>query len=95
MKEKTFDEKVLAITKRFAFLGLLLGLLYAFGGLIIDSLLTLGWLHREDTPGLSMGTVYAFGAIIGMPFLFACLGFLMVLVWTWTNLVFSTLHKND
>jgi hypothetical protein len=54
-----------------AFLGVLLGLvagiIYSFGGLAIDILVTLGWVTTTETPGLSYGTVLAFGALIGMP----------------------------
>jgi hypothetical protein len=51
----------------FALLGLLAGVIYSFGGLAIDSLVTLGWMTTTETPGLSYGTVLAFGALIGMP----------------------------
>ncbi|MGC6480386.1 MAG: hypothetical protein ACON42_08415 [Flavobacteriaceae bacterium] len=53
--------------------GICAGVLYAFGGLIIDLGVSLGWLSglQMGTPGLSIGTLWAFGALIGMPFLFA------------------------
>jgi hypothetical protein len=60
----------------FGLLGLLAGILYAFGGLIIDALVTMGWIITSETPGLSYGTVLAFGALIGMPLI----GFLAGLV---------------
>jgi len=50
-----------------ALLGLIAGISYSFGGLIIDTLVTLGWVVTPETPGLSYGTVLAFGALIGMP----------------------------
>ena len=45
-------------------IGLALGVLYAFGGLVVDLL----------TTGLNRGTVLAFGALIGMPLIFATIG---------------------
>ncbi len=66
-----------------AFLGLLIGLLcgilYAFGGLLIDIGVSLGLLSPEamSTPGLSVGTLLAFGALLGMPLIFAGIGFLL------------------
>lgn len=46
--------------------GLIAGILYAFGGLLIDL----------STTGLNRGTALAMGALIGMPAIFAVLGFL-------------------
>ncbi|RTE53471.1 hypothetical protein EHW67_10675 [Arenibacter aquaticus] len=69
-----------------AFLGLLIGLLcgilYAFGGLLIDIGVSLGLLNPESmsTPGLSVGTLLAFGALLGMPLIFAGLGFVLGIV---------------
>jgi len=34
----------------------------------------MGWVSSPETPGLSYGTVLAFGALIGMPVLFATFG---------------------
>jgi len=48
-----------------SFLGLLAGILYSFGGIIVDLL----------TIGLNWGTVMAFGALVGMPIVFAAIGF--------------------
>lgn len=58
-------------------LGLVCGMLYSFGGLLIDTGVSLGWLSAEawGTPGLSYGTVLAFGALIGMPVIFGVIGF--------------------
>ena len=61
-------------------IGLLCGILYSFGGLIIDALVSMGWITFPSTPGLSFGTVLAFGALIGMPIIFAALGFAIGLV---------------
>ncbi len=56
-------------------LGLLFGILYSFGGLIIDTLVSLGWITSSETPGLSIGTLMAFGALIGMPLIGLVVGF--------------------
>jgi len=58
-----------------ALFGLVAGIAYSFGGLIVDSLVSLGWVTSPETPGLSYGTVLAFGALLGMPVLFAGFGF--------------------
>ncbi len=63
-----------------AFVGLLAGILYSFGGLIIDILVSNGWITSSETPGLSYGTLLAFGALIGMPIIFASAGFLAGIV---------------
>lgn len=61
-------------------IGLMLGILYSFGGLLIDTLVSLGWVRTPETPGLSVGTLLAFGALIGMPFIFATIGLVTGLV---------------
>lgn len=70
--------KVVSFIKFQAFLGLLIGILagvlYAFGGLIIDTLVSLELITCIETPGLSFGTVLAFGALIGMPIIFMVCG---------------------
>ncbi|MEL7002357.1 MAG: hypothetical protein AAFN93_06430 [Bacteroidota bacterium] len=65
-----------------ALLGLVCGILYSFGGLIIDIMVSLGWLSAEDmeTPGLSEGTLLAFGALIGMPLIGAFIGFVVGII---------------
>ena len=65
-----------------ALIGMLCGMLYSFGGLLIDTSVALGVLSSEamSTPGLSFGTVLAFGALIGMPVIFAVAGFLLGIV---------------
>jgi hypothetical protein len=64
------------LTLGFAFLGLILGIFYSVGGLIIDTLVSLEWITSNETPGLSYGTVLAFGALIGMPAIGATFGFI-------------------
>ena len=62
-----------------AFVGLLLGFLYSFGGLAVDALVSFELTDPiiwEDTPGLSKGTLLAFIAIIVMPIYFGILGFI-------------------
>lgn len=43
-------------------LGLCAGILYSFGGLLLDALVSMGWVEYNETPGLSHGTILAFGA---------------------------------
>lgn len=77
---------VLSFTKfqaiMMALLGLLAGIIYSFGGLIIDGLVSIGWVSSTSasTPGLSIGTVLAFGALIVMPIIFLIFGFAAGLV---------------
>ena len=47
--------------------GLALGVTYSVGGFFVDLL----------TVGLNLGTLMAFGALVGMPMISALLGFLM------------------
>lgn len=65
-----------------ALIGLLAGILYSFGGLAIDSLVSLGWLSptSASTPGLSVGTMLAFGVLVGMPVIFAAFGFILGII---------------
>lgn len=67
-----FSAKLLGIYG--AGVGLILGILYSFGGAIIDTLVSLNILNTAETPGLSYGTVLAFGALIGMPLISAAIG---------------------
>lgn len=60
--------------------GLIAGIFYSFGGLIIDSLVSFGLITTQETPGLSYGTVLAFGALVGMPIVFAACGFILGLI---------------
>ena len=48
-------------------LGLVCGVLYSFGGLVVDLF----------TIGLNWGTVLAFGALVGMPIIFGTFGFFL------------------
>ena len=57
-----------------AILGLIAGILYSFGGAVIDVLVSAGWVTSSETPGLSYGTVLAFGALIAMPVLSSLAG---------------------
>jgi hypothetical protein len=50
-----------------AYVGLLFGVLYSFGGVVVDLL----------TIGLNLGTLMAFGALVGMPVLFSAAGFFL------------------
>jgi len=61
----------------FTLMGLLAGIIYSFGGLLIDILVSLDWITTDDTPGLSFGTILAFGALIGMPLIGAVIGFIV------------------
>tara|TARA_Y100000310_G_C20457750_1_gene703861 strand:+ start:431 stop:751 length:321 start_codon:yes stop_codon:yes gene_type:complete len=63
-----------------ALIGLVAGILYSFGGLLIDTLVTIGMITSQETPGLSYGTVLAFGALIGMPILFGAFGFILGII---------------
>ena len=63
-----------------SFLGLIAGILYSFGGLVVDMLVSLDWITSSETPGLSVGTLMAFGALIGRPVIFAAFGFALGLV---------------
>lgn len=49
-----------------AYVGLACGVLYSVGGLVVDLL----------TIGLNLGTLMAFGALVGMPVIFGAFGFL-------------------
>ena len=60
-----------------ALIGLVLGVIYSFGGFLVDLLVTLGWISSSETPGLSVGTILAFGALIGMPLIGLLVGFLL------------------
>lgn len=57
-----------------ALIGMLFGIIYSFGGLMIDIMVSMDWLSTSETPGLSEGTLLAFGALIGMPLIGALAG---------------------
>lgn len=75
-------------------MGFICGILYSFGGLIIDSLVSLDWVESNDTPGLSIGTLYAFGALLGMPLIGACIGSFSGLVGAFLHNTFPTAFTN-
>lgn len=64
----------------FTLVGFILGVIYSFGGFIIDLLVSFKWITTSETPGLSYGTLLAFGALIGMPVIFGFLGFLLGII---------------
>ena len=77
---------IFALAKFQAILGMLIGLLcgvlYSFGGLIIDILVSLNMLSAEamSTPGLSFGTILAFGALFIMPIIGTIAGFVLGII---------------
>jgi len=75
---------MIEVAKLNGFLGMLIGIIagviYSVGGLLLDSLVSLNIITSSETPGLSIGTAYAFGALIGMPIIFALGGFLFGLL---------------
>lgn len=71
-------------------LGLIAGIIYSFGGAIIDILVSAGWVTSDETPGLSSGTALAFGALLGMPVIGGVTGFVAGAFGAWLyNLVAS------
>ena len=82
--EKIRKISVFSFAKFQALMGLLIGfvfgILYSFGGLIIDILVSLEWITSTETPGLSYGTILAFGALIGMPIIGTALGFVFGII---------------
>lgn len=56
-----------------ALIGFVVGVFYAFGGLMLDTMVSLDLLSAGTmgTSGLGFGTILAFGALIGMPVIFA------------------------
>jgi len=66
-----------------AMVGLLFGIFYSFGGLIVDTLVTLELsdpIIWDNTPGLSYGTLLAFMALFIMTLFTAGIGFISALV---------------
>ena len=55
-------------------LGLIAGIVYSFGGAILDTLVSAGWVTLDGTPGLSSGTALAFGALLAMPVIGGAMG---------------------
>lgn len=62
-----------------ALVGGVAGIVYSVGGLVIDAMVSLGWVSPAvaSTSGLSIGTLLAFGALVGMPLLFGLFGFVL------------------
>ena len=75
------------------YLGLGFGILYSVGGLIVDILVSLNWVSTAETSGLSYGTVLAFGALVGMPVVFAIGGFVLGIVEAFLYNIFSKWFK--
>ncbi len=63
-----------------AFIGLVAGILYSFGGALLDVLVSMGWISSAATTGVGYGTALAFLAIIGMPIMFGIVGFVAGLI---------------
>lgn len=57
--------------------GLFVGVIYSFGGFIVDTLESLQWINTNETTGLSYGTLLAFRALIKMSILFGISEFLL------------------
>ena len=70
----------------FGLLGFACGIYYSFGGLFIDIMVSLGWLtaKKMETPGLSKGTLLAFGALVVMPMIGMVFGFVSGLLGAWS-----------
>ena len=79
--------KILHLTRKLGYYGLCLGLglgiLYSFGGLIIDAMVSLKYRDADDmdTTGLGYGTILSFGALIGMPLIFGGIGSILGLLY--------------
>ncbi|WGS64944.1 hypothetical protein [Marinitoga aeolica] len=79
MKIKIFDfSKIHFIV--LGFIGMVLGILYSFGGLIYDII------HNS----VGYGTLLAFLALIGMPLIFSIFGFLLGL---FVGIIFNFINK--
>lgn len=63
-----------------ALIGLMAGILYSFGGALIDVLVSMGWITSAATTGVGYGTALAFMALIGMPIMFGAVGFIAGLI---------------
>lgn len=63
-------------------MGVICGIMYSFGGLLIDTLVTFDLLSATQmgTPGLSYGTFLAFGALIAMPAIGFGIGFVVGII---------------
>lgn len=65
-----------------AIIGLIFGIFYSFGGFIIDLMVSVHLLSTvtTGTTGLGIGTLLAFGAIIGMPAIFAIIAIILGII---------------
>ena len=63
-----------------ALAGLIAGIVYSFGGALYDVLVSIGWITSGSTPGVGYGTALEFFALLGMPIIFAAIGFLTGLI---------------
>tara|TARA_B110000467_G_scaffold163324_1_gene189012 strand:+ start:2438 stop:2758 length:321 start_codon:yes stop_codon:yes gene_type:complete len=66
----------------FGLIGLCFGIYYSIGGMFIDILVSSEVLSAEkwETPGLSIGTLMAYMALVAMPLFTAACGFVLGLV---------------
>ena len=73
------------------YLGLFFGVIYSVGGLCIDILVTVNLIYGEQmgTPELSVGSLLAFGALVGMPMIFAVAGFIIGLLLLLSKFIFE------
>ena len=96
MKKLDLTKTIQFQAAMFGLLGLGCGVVYSFGGLVIDTLVTLGWVTTNETPGISEGTLLAFGALIGMPVIgilfVACTGAVQALLY---NLIANKIPTVD
>ena len=65
-----------------AMVGVICGIVYSFGGLLVDILVTMNFLSEESmsTSGISLGTLLAFAALVGMPLIFGVMGYILGIV---------------
>lgn len=67
--------------------GKVAGVLYAGFGLIVGAIVSLvamaGGFASEETGGAAFGAVFGVGAIILLPILYGCMGFLAALLGAW------------
>lgn len=63
----------------FGLIGLCFGIYYSIGGMFIDILVSAEALSAEkwETPGLSIGTLMAYMALVAMPLFTAACGFVL------------------
>lgn len=80
-----------------AIIGFILGIFYSVGGLMVDTLVSVNLLSPSSvgTPGLGQGTLMAFGALIGMPILFAFGSILIGIVIAGTTNLLQAFNKKE